>query len=319
MAVTLLDIAKANGSDAVAGLIDETAKYHPELTVGAARTIKGLSFKTWVRTSLPSAAFRNANSGIAASASTYENRTVDTYVFNPRWECDKAVADRYEDGAAAYIAQEGGAIMEASMQTIAKQFYYGRGVTNNGNGDVLGHPGLIDAYDTANMVVDAGGTTANTGSSVWLVKFGPQHVTWVWGNEGQLALSDVTLHRVTDSNSNPYTAYVQEILAYPGLQVGSVRSTCRIKKLTADSGKGLTDALLSQALSKFQVGIVPDAIFMSRRSRQQLQASRTVTLFGQGGSRPSGGNGTIAPIPTEYDGIPIYVTDAIQDTESLSL
>ena len=38
---TLLDIAKANGSDAVAGLIDEAAKAHPELTMGGARTIAG--------------------------------------------------------------------------------------------------------------------------------------------------------------------------------------------------------------------------------------------------------------------------------------
>jgi len=34
-------IAKANGSDAVVGLIDETTKVHPELRIGAARTIRG--------------------------------------------------------------------------------------------------------------------------------------------------------------------------------------------------------------------------------------------------------------------------------------
>ena len=51
MAVTtLLDIAKANGSDAAVGLIEEVMTYSPEVNLGAARTIKGLSYKTLVRT-----------------------------------------------------------------------------------------------------------------------------------------------------------------------------------------------------------------------------------------------------------------------------
>ena len=59
MAVTtLLDIAKANGSDAAVGLIEEVMTYSPEVSRGAARTIKGLSYKTLVRTTLPTAAFR---------------------------------------------------------------------------------------------------------------------------------------------------------------------------------------------------------------------------------------------------------------------
>ncbi len=301
---TLLDIAKANGSDAAAGLIEEVVSYAPEVAVGAARTVKGMGYKTLVRTALPTAGFRNANEGVAASKSTWENRTVECFTLNPRWECDKAVADRYEDGAAAFISLEANGIMKAAMLTMGSQFYYGTGT----GGDAKGHPGLLAAYDS-NMVVDAGGTTASTGSSVWGVKFGPQDVTWVYGLNGQLAVSDVSEQRVLDSNSNPFTAYVQEMLAYPGLQVGNKNCVGRIKKLTADSGKGLTDALLSQLLAKYPVGSKPDAWFMSRRSQAQLQASRTATT-------PTGAP---APFPTEAFGIPVIVTDSILDTESLSL
>lgn len=315
VSMTLLDIARANGSDAIVGLIDETTKAHPEIQAVPARTISGTSYKTWVRTSLPTSAFRNANTGSANIKSIYENRVVETFILNPRWLADKAVADRYEDGAAAYLAYEGQAIVEASMQTLAKQFYYGR---SNG-GDTAGHPGLIDAYDATNMAVDAGGTTATTGSSVWAVKFGPQWTQWVYGANGMLSMSDVSLYPALDVNNNEFTAYRQELLAYPGLQVGSIRGVGRIKKLTADVGKTLTDVLLSQLIAKFQVGVIPDAIFMSRRSRQQLQASRTVTLFGSGNVKPGGGLATLAPLPTEYDGIPIKVTDAILDTESLTM
>lgn len=299
---TLLDIAKANGSDPLVGLVEEVLKAHPELAIGAARSIKGLNYKTLVRTGLPTVGFRSANEGYAASKSTFENRLVEAYTFNPRWECDKAVADRYEDGAPAYIAIEANGIMEASMNYLASQFYYG---TSN---DAKGFPGLLAAYDSTNMVVDAGGTTDNVSTSVWGVKFGAQDVQWVWGNNGQIALSDVMESRVTDVSGNPYTAYIQEILSYVGLQVGSIYSIGRIKKLTTDSGKGLTDALIAQLIEKFPVGHKPDLLLMNRRSQRQLQASRTATTT----------TGAPAPFPTESFGIPIAVTDAIVSTETLA-
>lgn len=303
--LTLLDIAKANGHDPVVGLIEEATSAHPELQLGAARTIKGLNYKTLVRTGNPSVGFRNANEGVEIAKGTYENRLVECFILDVRFDCDRAVADKYEDGWQAYLALEASGIMEGSMQTLSKQFYYGAA---NG-GDAKGHPGLIDAYDSTNMVVDAGGTTANTGSSVWAVKFGPRDVEWIYGADGALALSDVRIETIYDANQKPLTGYVQNLLAYPGLQVGSIRSLGRIKKLTEDSGKGLTDDLIAELLSKFRVGIRPDYLFMTRRSLKQLQQSRTTF----------NATGAPAPFPTEAFGIPIAITDSILDTESLTL
>lgn len=306
MAVTtLLDIATMNGSDQVVGLVEESVKAHPELTRGYARTIKGIHYKTLVRTAVPTVAFRNANEGVVATKSTFENRLFETYIMNPRWECDRAVADAHEDGAQALIAIEGLGQMEGAMRTLASQFYYGTGT----GGDAKGFPGLIGTYDATNMVVDAGGTTAATGSSVWAVRFGVQDVGWLWGNNGSLTLDPVKEQRVTDGGGNPYTAYVQELLARPGLQQLRSFSVGRIKKLTEDTGKGLTDALLGRLFAKFPVGFPPDVLFMTRRSREQLRASRTAT-------NPTGAP---APTPTDWEGTPIAVTDAILDTEALTL
>lgn len=300
---TLLDIAKAAG---VEEMIDETTKAHPELRLISARTIKGLNYKTLVRTGLPTIAFRNANEGTAASKSTHENRLVETFIMTPRWSADKAIADRHEDGPAALMSVEAAGQIEAAMQTVCKQFYYG---TTSGVGDAKGHPGLVQMYDATNNVVDAGGTTANTGSSVWLIKHGPLDVQWVWGNNGELAPGDVDIRDVLDAGGNPYEAYVQTMNAYPGLALHSLRSAVRIKKLTEDSGKGLTDDLLADAMALFEVGIKPDLILMTRRSLKQLKKSRTAT-------NPTGAP---APTPTDYEGTPIFATDAILNTESLSL
>lgn len=304
---TLLDMVTLNNSDKEVGLIEEVIPFVPEVAVVPARTIKGVNFSTTVRVGLPTVGFRNANEGTGATKSRFEKRLVECFMMNPQWDCDVMVADAYEDGPEAYIALEAVAIVKAAFITLGKQFYYGAGT----GGDAKGHPGLIQAYDATNMVVDATGSTANTGSSVWAVAFGPQAVTWVFGNNGELVVSDAVKQRITDPNdaTKSLTAYCQNLACRPGLQVSSVYSCGRIKKLTEDSGKGLDDDKLSDLLSKFPVGHKPDAFFMSRRSLKQLQQSRTAT----------NSTGAPAPIPTEAFGVPIQVTDSILDTEDLSL
>jgi hypothetical protein len=132
---------------------------------------------------------------------------------------------------------EAESMMEKSLVDLCAQFYYGTNTTYGGN--AKGFPGLLDAYDSTNNVVDAGGTTASTGSSVWLVKFGPKAVQWVWGKAAQLTMPDPRIETIYDTNSNFRSRLRQDLLARPGLQVGSIRSAVRIKKLTADSRQGL--------------------------------------------------------------------------------
>lgn len=62
-------------------------------------------------------------------------------------------------------------------------------------------------------------------------------------------------------------------------------------------------------MAKFIAGTQPDVILMSRRSREQLRASRTAY-------NPTGQE---AALPKDWQGIPIEVTDALLDTEALTL
>ncbi len=304
---SLLDIAKLNNTDPVVGLIEEAAQIHPEITLAPSRAIRGLQYRTKVRTAVPSVTFRDANEGQAPIESTFENRLVETYILNPRWEADVAVADAYEDGPEAYIALEAAGILEGALQQLCKVFYYG---TNATFGDAKGFPGLLQCYDATNMVVDATGTTDNVASSVWAIKFGMDSLHWVLGNDARIDVDPPRKETVLDSGgSNRFTAYVQELLARPGLQVGNIKHAARIKKLTTDSGKGLTDSLMADLVELFPAGVRPDAIFMSRRSLGQLRGSRTA--YDPLG-RP-------APAPADWDGIPIAVTDAIVNTETLAL
>ncbi|WP_010586298.1 major capsid protein [Schlesneria paludicola] len=303
---TLLDMAKRNGRDRAVPLIQETSKLMPEISgknmdgstipgVGQVRTIKGISYETLVRIKNPTVGFRNANEGTNVDAGKYENRTVETFIMNPRWEADKAVADRAEDGPDAFIADEAIAIYEATNQTLGYQFYYGR----NSGGDQKGHPGLIDSVSDT-YTIDATGT-GNACGSVWAVKFGPGDVQWIWGQNGALDIPDKTVETVY-RNGKPMKAYVQDMLAYPGVQVGSVRSIGRIKNVSA--AKPLTDALLYALIEAMDVQ--PDVLFMPKKLLGQLRASRTTF----------NATGSPAPRPTDIEGIPIAATQSLTFTET---
>ena len=312
---TLLDVIKANAANANGiGMIDEVSRRHPFISKGAFRSIKGINYKTLVQTgaSNTTGSFRTLNTGVASATSQEENRLVDTFPIQPRFHVDAQLAANSEDGPQAFIARKIKGILETEFQAHEKQCFYGAA---SGLANALGYPGLLDAYDSVNMVNDAGGTTASTGSSVWLVEHGPDSVTGVLANGGQFAFGAVRLESIVDpNNAGKYMdTYVQTLMAQVGLQVGNILRIARIKKLTADVGHTLTDKLLMDTIAMFPQ-VQPNAIYMTRRSIAQLRDSRTAT-------NPTGAE---APFPTSVVGIdggliPIYVTDGISNTESLTL
>lgn len=310
---TLLDIAKLNGTDAVVGLIEENIRYSPEAEIFPFRTIRGTSYKTSIRTGLPTTGFRSANQGQAPSKSTFDQRIIEAYIFGGQIEADKAVADAYESGAAAWQAIEASGVMKSALRDIGSQVWYG---TVHG---AKGFPGLKQATPFGEttlagdaLTIDAEGNTGTTQSSVYAVKFGLQDVTMIGGNNSAFDLSPFRIQTVSDSDSNRFEAYVAGLTAWLGLQVGNENSVRRIANLTV--AKPLTDVLLAKLMETFPVGHMPDAIFMSRRSRSQLQQSRTVVLNGNGKQRPD--QEALAPVPTSYDGIPIIATDSILNTDA---
>jgi hypothetical protein len=238
-------------------------------------------------------------------------KTVECFIFRGAINVDKAVAMANEDGPAALQAIEASGVGMSAGIEIGKQVWYGV------DEDSKGFPGLR-ALCPAAIKVDAGGTTATTGSSVYGVKFGPQFVQMIYGGGSVLSLPPFKEQSITDANGGQYDAYVSNLTAWIGMQCVHPYAIGRLYNLTADSGKGCTDAKLNALFHKYPVGYKPDAWFMSRRSLQQLQDSRTVTLQGNGKMGATGGaEGTVAPIPTHACGIPIIVTDNIVDTETL--
>lgn len=315
--ITLLDLAKRKVADTEVGLIDETMRATPEVSginlldnsqvdnLAQAKAIRETVYKTRVRTGLPSVGFRDINQGTPTTKQSTDNRIVSCHLMNPRWDADKGLGG-FSASVAEELAENADAHITAAVQTLGRQHYYGTRTAFGGT--AKGCPGLLDAVDDS-FVVNAGGTTDETASSIWAVQYGRQAVRWVLGNDGQFEITEVDERNKADEDGNEYTVFMQELFAHVGLQVGSTQCVGRIKNITEDSGKGATRDLIRSLFRKFSdVGQRPDAFFMSQRSYDQYEAFLESLAFDIGERSR-----------TSFRGVPFVITNSLSDVETLAL
>ena len=263
--------------------------------LNAVTASNGTVHKYFKTTGAPVVGFRSANDGREHDSAIRTAVTIDLKIFDCSFTVDSAIARSYKGGAEALLRMEAIESLRAGFFMLEKQILNGT--------EGAGFEGLAQTYNTAAECINATGTTAL--SSVYLLRSGINDVSIVAGNSGQLTIGESVLQRVPGATGH-FMAYVTEIMALYGLQIGSQdKSAMRICNLDATT-KGLTDALLYDAIAKFEAGSPPTHIVMNRRSAQQLRKSRTAT----------NATGAPAPIPTDLEGIPIIITDAIGNAET---
>lgn len=252
--------------------------------------------------------FRAVNAGLDNSAGEIELVTETLKFLDASWERDIALAKAMSTGKGgleAYVTSETRRSLAAGLVGAEKQFIYG----DQTPGSTAGFTGLIDGIDSG-MVVDAGGSTASTQTSVYAFRTSPMDCAAVYNgdNDGTLEVSEVYKTRIEDGSGNPYTALRCDIDGYLGFQLGNQYTVGRICNLHAsDSGAQLDDDLISDLLALFPAGMGPSFLAMNRQSLKQLQQSRTATNV----------TGAPAPFPSEAFGVPIIVTDQIISTEAV--
>lgn len=269
----------------------------------AEKSSNGTDHKYLKETQAPVVGFRAANDGRDADSSVDGLVTINLKILDATFKFDKAVADAYHKGPEALIAREGMRHLKAAFFAAEQQ------VINGAGADSAGFVGLHDAATldalADPMVINAGGTTASTASSVYLIRTGIDDLTVV--STGEIVIDETTVQEIAGSSSGFLPGYYTPIVTYLGLAIGSAVSVARIANCTEDSGKGLTDDLIYEALEAFPAGRQPNLIAMGRRSLKQLRDSRTAT----------NATGAPAPRPTEVDGIRIVTTDGITKVEAI--
>lgn len=313
---TLAELVRFNSLDVNPAEITNILNKAPVLSVlHAMQSSNGTVHKYNIETTAPVIGFRAVNDGADYTAGSSTQTSINLKYIDAKVIEDAAACRAYRGGADAWMLNRLTRQLREALFTLEKQFFYG---TVAGSAD--GFLGLADDanYNGASdaLVVNAAGSTASTGSSVWFLRSTPDDASVALVGAGDPGLSspniNITVGEMFESvvlgaNSKSMVAMVRDAGGHLGVQIGSKYAVARIANLTEDSGKGLTDILLAKALALFPASDQPTHICMNRRSLRQLQASRTTYS-------PIGAP---APRPTEYEGIPIVVTDAISSTETL--
>lgn len=302
--LTTANVATFNKTD-MDLLVSDVLDDAPLLRVLAARTVKGYTFVYNKQTANPAVGFRAVNNGLENKVATRAQVTATLAVLDASFAVDIAAAQADERGAQHLMAEEAMSHLRQAMKEVEEQIIYGTG------NDAAGFAGLttLTAYDALadSLVVNAGGSTATTGSSAWILCSGPSELEVLWGQEGVITIGEQQIVERAGSSTGLFPAYYHPITGWVGLKLGSGYCAVRICNLTEDSGKGLTDDLIAAGLSLLPTNRDPVCIAMNRRSRKQLQLSRTAT-------NPTGAP---APFPVEAFGVPIVVTDTILSTEAI--
>jgi len=266
----------------------------------------------YVRQTVASAsAFRAVNTGLAKTYSQDEQVTDTLKYLDGSFYVDVAIADAYKDGPEAYIQKELMRTMRQRMFGLEQQVLLGVNADANGFVGLMDDTQLDAIADT--MVVapaNPGASSANT--SVYMIRHGDEDCSVVLGNNGEIVVGDTVTQLVYQdptANANSYAAYYTPVGAYAGFQLGGAYSAarlCNVNTATATATNALTDDDIYGALSLFPAGRQPNAIVMNRTALRLLRNSRTAV----------NATGAPAPRPTEVEGIPIIVTDAITSAEA---
>lgn len=310
--MTSTDVLKINNSEELVGLIEDVVQEIPEINFFAASPVQKNSYKTLALTALPLTSFRATGSYREFQTATLATRTVECKYLDASWILEKAVAQQSDWGEDFAKALTQRAHLKSEFFTLAKQIW--QGTESDANG-FTGLDAIIDAVvdgDTKEMVVTANTGSITDASTVYAVRTGIDSCQLAWGSNGQFNESDVREQLLTSKDSSKTSGawfYAQDLGGWVGLQVTSKYAAAKITGLSATNTKqGLNDDLLYELIEKFPVGMKPDGLFMSRRSFAQLRQSR----------QAYNAIGAPAPYVNEFEGIPIYVTDAIPDNGTIS-
>lgn len=181
-----------------------------------------------VRTALPTAYLRDYNDGVTPSKSATAQLTEGMAIIEAWSEVDCAEA-KLNGQEAFYRASEGAAFIEAMWQKYVQLFMYG-----NAKSDSKEFNGLATRFSSlaSGNVIDCGGATGTTNTSIYLVNFGEDFFgIYPLGSEGGLQNVDHGRQIIQFSNGNRMAAYVSQYVMNAGLVLRDWRRIVRIANI----------------------------------------------------------------------------------------
>lgn len=325
-ALTLADWAKRTDPD---GRIAKVA----ELLSQQNEVIKHMAFQQGnlptghrytVRTGLPSVYWRLLNKGVAPSKSTTAQATDNCGILEARGQVDVDIAS-LENDLAAFRLSEATPFLEAMTQEFVQTLFYG--VASDPE-EFIGLSARYSDSTAANgQNIIKGGGSGSDNSSIWLVVWGPETVFGVFpkGSSAGIVHEDLGVGDAFDASNNRFRAYMDRWQIKGAVAVKDWRFAVRIPNidisaLVAQSSAANLLTLMTKAWHRIpSFGMGRAAWYMNRTCAEMLDIQRMSVINGNGTA-----SGTTATYETidgvnrlSFRGIPIYVTDALTEAESV--
>ncbi|QDV23581.1 major capsid protein [Aureliella helgolandensis] len=276
----------------------------PVLRILPAQTAShGTDHKYLKHVTAPTVGFRAPNAGRDHSKTGRVWVTETLKILDATFHLDAMIAKSNPKGEAFVMAMEAMMHLRAAMKAAERQIFYGTAQDAGGFLGLADNVGLNKIDD--DMVLTAGGTSTGVFGDVWMIRATSDFANCavILGNSGNIAIEPWERQLVSDGDGKQFPALFQEIDGWLGLQVGGAKSVARLVNLNLADGASantLTDDLLANLMELFPEEAPPTHIVMNKRARKQLMQSRTAT----------NATGAPAPLPTEYEGVPIVTTSA---------
>lgn len=319
--LTLADAIKSAGDKAAGEVVELLARQNPIVEHMAAKECNmGAAHLHSIRTNLPTVTWGRLYQGTPMSKTGKTTVTDTTGFVEGLSAVDTRLLDIADDPARLRM-EEADAYAEAMAQEVARAMFY---ESTDANPERI--RGLADRFNTLSnpQVVTAGGSGSDN-TSIWFVTWGEKfcHAIYPKGTKAGLTRQDKGEQRVLDGSGNPY--YIKEELFrwHLGLAVRDTRFVSRICNIDVSNMKAGSVALydfMRAAYYKLQNHAVT-----GNGGKQCIYANRDVVevldkLASNGGSSDNFVRLSRSEVQGQevlsYRGIPIYVTDALINTEA---
>jgi hypothetical protein len=355
---TALEIAQVRSAPMSLGVLTQVITAVPLIAIFDARTTERTRFKTLVIVGLPDVdPFVNLGDGFKRGKATMALREFGCSYMGGTVVVPTDVAREWmaenQDIDYDYFTLQTSTRIQADLIKVEKQLIYGTAENAKGfPGLKQMTPGTLaslvmsmtdtpDDNDFTKTVINAGGSTANTASSVYSIVFGTLDVQMVIGGTAgnaelfnfgerrmQMMAPDATKpDEISEHETAQYSGHIG--LSVAGFsenaadKVAGQYSLRRLMNLTADADKGLDDYKMEKLLLSHPSDKTPNVFAMSHRSGDQWAKSRgstgSVVFVGNMGAGRDGVVNRAPKRPTEFDGIPVVYTRAIKNNDAIEV
>lgn len=316
---SLSDVVKATGPDGkilrIAELLEKMSHVMGFLPWQEGNLATG--HRVSVRTSNPTPTKRRLNQRVLPTKATQEVNDEQCAILEDYSQVDKKVAD-LNGNTAAYRLSQAHAHMEGMVQEFERQAFYGNSAAVQEEFDGF-IPRMTAAGDT---VIDAGGSGSDN-SSIVLACVSPTTIYGIYPRGGKGGIEHTDKGVVTSETSDglmevyrDHWSLTSGIAVEDPRWLGAIRAI-DVSTLVADPTGATTNLFnlmikLLHGVPKIDSPNVKPGLFMNRSLFQMLdvQAMNKTNVYLQVGGEE--GNRKVT-----FRGIPIYVSDALTETESV--